>query len=34
VELGIVKEVSSKRRDRLFAYSRYVNILSAGIQPL
>ena len=34
VELGIVKEVSQKRRDRLFAYSRYVNIVSAGTEPL
>jgi Fic family protein len=34
VELRIVKEVSGKRRDRLFAYSRYVNIVSAGTNPL
>ncbi len=34
VRLGIVKEVSRKRRDRLFAYSRYVNIVSVGTEPL
>jgi Fic family protein len=34
VQLGIVKEVSRRRRDRLFAYSRYVNIMSEGTEPL
>jgi len=34
VRLGIVKEVSEKHRDRLFAYSRYVNIVSEGTKPL
>ena len=34
VRLGIVKEVSRKRRDRLFAYSRYVNMVSEGTEPL
>src|SRR5258706_964447 len=34
VRLGIVKEVSGKRRDRLFAYSRYVSIVSKGTTPL
>ncbi len=34
VWLGIVKEVSRKRRDRLFAYSRYVNMVSQGTDPL
>jgi len=34
VQLGIVKEVSGKQRDRLFAYSRYVSMVSAGTEPL
>ena len=34
VELGIVQEVSRKRRDRLFAYLKYVNIVGAGTKPL
>jgi Fic family protein len=32
--LGIVKEVSGKQRDRLFAYSRYVSMVSQGTEPL
>ena len=34
VRLGIIKEVSGKHRDRLFAYTRYINIVSAGTEPL
>src|SRR2546427_10281826 len=34
VRLRIVKEISGKHRDRLFAYSRYVNIVSEGTEPL
>jgi Fic family protein len=34
VKLGIVKEVSGKRRDRLFAYHGYVNIVGEGTKPL
>ena len=34
VRLGIAREVSGKRRDRLFAYSRYVNMVSEGTEPL
>ena len=34
VKLGIVKEVSGKRRDRLFAYSRYVSMVSGNTAPL
>lgn len=34
VRLGIVKEISGKHRDRLFAYSRYVNIAMEGTEPL
>ncbi len=34
VRLGIVKEVSGKQRDRLFAYSRYVSLVSGNTEPL
>lgn len=34
MRIGIVKEVSGKKRDRLFAYSRYVNMVSKGTEPL
>ncbi len=34
VQLAIVKEVSGRSRDRLFAYSRYVNMVSKGTEPL
>jgi len=34
LQLGIVKEVSGKRRDRLFAYSRYVSMVGEGTKPL
>lgn len=34
IRLGIVKEISGKHRDRLFAYFRYVNLVSQGTTPL
>ena len=34
VRIGIVKEISGKQRDKLFAYSRYVNAVSQGTKPL
>jgi Fic family protein len=34
VRLGIVKEVSRRRRDRLFSYSRYISMVSQGTEPL
>jgi Fic family protein len=34
VRLGIVKEVTGKRRARVFGYSRYLKILSEGTQPI
>jgi Fic family protein len=34
VRLGIAKEVTGKRRARVFGYSRYLNILSEGTEPL
>jgi len=34
VRLGIAKEVTGKRRARIFGYSRYLKILSEGTEPL
>src|SRR5882724_3881193 len=33
-KLKVAKESTGKRRDRLFAYPRYLNILSEGTEPL
>jgi len=34
VRIGVVEEVTGKRRDRLFTYSRYFNIVNEGTEPL
>ncbi len=34
VRIGVVREVTGKRRDRLFTYSRYFNLVSKGTEPL
>jgi Fic family protein len=34
VRIGIVEEVTGKRRDRIFTYSRYFNMVSEGTEPL
>jgi Fic family protein len=34
MELGIVKEISGRQRDRLFAYSQYVRMVSGDTEPL
>ncbi len=34
VDLGIVREVTGKRRRRVFAYRRYLDILDRGTEPL
>lgn len=34
VALGILQEVTGQRRDRVFAYQRYVQILNEGAEPL
>ena len=33
-ELGIVRETTGQRRNRIYAYQRYVDILSEGTEPL
>ncbi|MDD4858442.1 MAG: Fic family protein [Candidatus Krumholzibacteria bacterium] len=33
-ELGIAKELTGKKRDRLFAYKRYIALLNKGTEPL
>jgi Fic family protein len=33
VELGIARELTGKRRNRLFVYDRYLGILSEGVEP-
>ena len=32
--LGVVKEVTGKRRARIFGYSRYLKVLSEGTEPI
>ncbi len=32
--IGIVSETTGKRRNRLFAYSRYLSLLDKGTEPL
>lgn len=34
VRSGVLNEVTGKQRDRLFAYSRYFNIVSEGTEPM
>ena len=34
VELGIAREITGRRRNRLFAYDAYLDILSEGTEPL
>ena len=34
VRLGIAKEITGKRRARIFGYSRYLKILSEGTEPI
>ncbi len=32
--LGIAREITGKKRNRIFAYDRYLTILSEGTEPL
>ena len=34
VRLGIAREVTGRRRARIFGYSRYLKILSEGTEPI
>ena len=34
VELGIAREITGRRRNRLFAYDRFLNVLNEGAEPL
>jgi len=34
IELGIVKEITGRRRDRMYRYTRYLDILNEGTEPL
>jgi hypothetical protein len=34
IERGIARELTGKRRNRLFLYERYLGILSEGTEPL
>jgi hypothetical protein len=34
VALGILRETTGRRRGRIFAYERYIDILSHGTEPL
>jgi Fic family protein len=33
-ELGVLRELTGKRRDRIYAYDSYLNLLDAGAEPL
>jgi len=32
--LGIVREITGRQRNRVFAYGRYLDILNEGAEPL
>jgi Fic family protein len=34
VELGMVREITGRQRDRMFVYDRYLEILNQGTEPL
>jgi hypothetical protein len=34
VEIGIAKEITGQRRNRIFSYEAYLNILNEGGAPL
>lgn len=33
-DLGLVRELTGKKRNRLFAYAKYLEILSEGTEPV
>jgi predicted transcriptional regulator len=34
IEIGLVREVTGQKRNRLFCYDRYLKVLSEGTEPL
>ena len=34
VDLGILKEISGKQRNKVYVYRKYLNILEEGAEPL
>ena len=34
IDLGIVKEMSGKKRDRFYVYKKYLALLEQGAEPL
>ena len=34
VELGIVREITGFKRNRIYVYSRYLEVLNEGTEPL
>jgi hypothetical protein len=32
-KLGLVKEITGRKRDRLFSYANYLDIISEGTEP-
>ena len=34
VDLGILSEITGKRRDRIFLYDKYIETLSEGAEPI
>lgn len=33
-ELGIVREITDRQRDKLYSYENYINLLSEGTEPI
>jgi hypothetical protein len=34
LELGILEEITAKKRDRVYVYRKYLDILDEGAEPL
>lgn len=34
IDLGIVKEITGKKRHKIFVYEKYLNLLSEGVEPI
>ncbi len=33
-EIGIVREITSRRRDKLYSYEKYIQLLNEGTEPI